>query len=121
MNLLSFVPGILYIFCKVVHRACNPDAYTLALLLDSRLHSCPYDIIYSQLVAEYYLLVVIDIYYGSKPLVVRSEVVQECRILTEVIRIVGIVHTCEVVAKEEQQSTAHSLFQRLAACDISLF
>ena len=85
MYLLTLGLGILYICGKVGHRTDFLNAHALALLLDGRLHACPYDVVDGELVTEDDLLVVIDVDYCRKTLIIRCEEVQECRVLTEMI------------------------------------
>ena len=78
MYFLSFCLSILYICGKVAHRTCHFNTHTLAFLLYGRLHAGPYNIVYCKFVAKDYLFVVVYIYNGGKPFVIRREIVEEC-------------------------------------------
>ena len=75
MNRLSLCLRRLKIGSKLGHRTSERNSNPLALLLDGGLYSRPHNIIYGKLVTEDNLLILVNIYNGSKTRVVRCKIV----------------------------------------------
>ena len=107
---LSFCLCVLQVCCQLGHRHSLGDAYTLALLLDGGLYAGPYNVVDGKFVTEDNLLVLVDVYDGCKTCIVRCEVVEECRILTEMIYVIKVVSAYFGVSEEKQKTAAYGLF-----------
>ena len=118
---MAFGRSAVKIVLELAHGEGLADAYTLALLTNGGLDTHPDDAIDGELVAKDNLAVLIDVDDGGKTGIIGAKEIEERRVLTIVIGVVGIVHATLVVAEEEQQATLQRVFQLLTATDISFF
>ena len=121
MDGLSLCHGLLDIILEAVQRLGLHDADAEGFLLQCRLCSHPYYVVDSELVAEDDFLVVVDVDHGSQSGIIKAEEIQESRILTETVGVVGIVHSDFFVSKEEENTASYAFFQGLASCFIGFF
>ena len=121
MNRLFFCLGRIDIVGEFRHRKSLCNAYSSTFLCNGWLHSCPDDVVDGEFVAKDDCLVVVDIYYSSKTLIVQAEEIEEGAILAELIVVVGIVETCNTITKEQEQTASHCLLDAGSASLIDFF
>ena len=118
MHGLSFGAYLIYIILQFAHRQGLRDTHHLGLFSQRGLGTRPDDIVDGQLVAKHNLAVFIDIDDSRQTRIIESEEIEEGRVLTEAVGIVGIVHAHLIVTQEEQQSATHVLLQLCPAAEI---
>ena len=103
------------------HRKCLCHSHSGTFLCNGWLHTCPDDIVDGEFVAKDYCLVVVDVDYCCKSLIVQAEKIKEGAILAELIVVVGIVETCNSITKEQEQTATHCLLDAGSASLIDFF
>lgn len=112
---LSFLTSPIDITFQFTKSHCLSDTYVRCFFAECWLNACPYDIVNGQFTSKHYFLVGINVNNGSQPCIVKPKEIKKCRVLTEAIGVVGLVHACFVIAKKEQQSATHVFFS-VAPC-----
>ena len=121
MDGLSLCHGLFDIILEAVQRLGLHDADAEGFLLQCRLSSHPYDVVNREFVAENDFLVVVDVDHGGQAGIIKAEEIQEGRILTEAVGVVGIVHSDFLVAKEEEDAAAYAFLQGITSLYVSFF
>ena len=109
---------------ELVHGACMLYSRLGAQLLYGQA-SLPDYIVYGEFVCIHGHLAVLHVYQCGKAGEIKTEEIQERRILAERIGVVGIVHAGLVIAQKEHKSglteLSHLSYESCSPVDISLF
>ena len=103
---------------QVVQRPGPLHAGARRALGDGRLRPAPDDVVDGEVVAVDGVGAGIDVDHGRQLGIVDAPVVEERRVLPEVIGVVRVVHRRVVVADEEQQAVLELLLERRAPGDV---
>ena len=104
MHHTSAVHRSLYLVFEPGRRLGPVDSGIVTPLPQGGLTAHPHDVVYGQLVAENSGDTLIYVQQGSQSGKVQAEEVQECRVLTERIGVVLVVHPGLVVAQEQEKA-----------------
>ena len=121
VNGLTLGPRLIEVDLQGIHRTGVRDAVGGGTLVQGGHGAGPYDVVDGQFVAEDHLAVLVDIDERCEVRVIDAEEIEERAVLTEPIRIIGVVHAYLGIAEEEQQTTAEVFFQLCAAAQVGFF
>ena len=104
MHHTSAVHRSLHLFLEPGRRLGPVDSGLVAPLPQGGLAAHPHDVVYGQLVTENRGDPLIYVQQGPQTWKVQAEEIQECRVLTERIGVVLVVHPGLVVAQEQEKA-----------------
>ena len=121
VDALALLPGLVHHGLQLAHGRTVSHSALAGHVGHAIYLAKPYDVVDADVVAHECLAVGIYVYHTHQPLAVLSVEIQERAVLAEPVTVGGIVGWRVVVAEEQHQSAAQTLFQRLTPLYVDFF